>query len=143
MKKLQILSINILNSKYKFILYFILYLIIYSCYYTNIAYNMGNYFSTNSAPETLDLHYYLALQGIQAENRALNSVIINLRQEIIDLKHQIAVNNELSIQQNTLIQNLTLEQKETKALLQELKEEKLKNENEKNIMQAPYFGCMR
>lgn len=134
----------ILQSKFKWIFTIIPLSAVYFFISTHIAENMGNCCGLPiDSTEMLDSRHYLSQQGIQAENRALNTIITDLRQEILDLKHQIIVNNQMSEEQTTLIQQLTTEQKETKVLILELKQEIAISREKNNAVQEKNFHCMR
>jgi chromosome segregation ATPase len=107
---------------------------------------MGNCIKAPVASsEMLDAQYYLTHHGIVAENRALNNVILELREEIAELNNQIRFNNQLNIEHNNMIQQLTAEQRETKELIIKLKHEisQLEIQGKTNIIQEPFYGCIK
>lgn len=139
-------SHKILQSNFRCIIIIMLFSAIYFSININLAENMGNCLNTSTAlpaSEMLNPRYQLSQLGIEAENRALNTIINDLRQEIVDFKHQIAVNNQLNEEQNNLIQKLTIEQKETKELIVGLKFQISKANGTQNIMQEENYRCMK
>jgi hypothetical protein len=143
-KDLYYFSHKILHFKFKWVFSIIIAFLLYFIFNLSYAENMGNCMNTPiGSTEILDPRHNLSQVGIQAENRALNTIVTDLRQEIIELKHQIILNNQISEEQNSLVQKLTTEQKETKQLIIDLQYKISTNKEAKELIQEQNYRCMR